>query len=1314
MSRLASCAWLSVLMSIPLALGACSSPENPPDGAVAVVKQAVAPVTSCELPNDSVSRLVLPAGVDVVAAGAVAYGTLKVNDRARIVASSGAGLPVYNVGGVSAGAWISEVGVSGRVGPIQSVPSVFLRNNAIVQGGIQTEGIITVQGGEQVSGSRVQGAHLPDARELSWLPDFVDGPGTNVVVQNQTSATRAPGTYGDVQVHSGSTLTLSPGVYRMRTLQLEPQSTLGLSDSSGPIIIHVSTGIIWRGNVVASSAAQNFLVVYGGSSFSALEKPFKGTLIAPQASVRLGTGGTPHTGAFFAEQLEIDPDVQVTHVPFAHWDEVLHRQELTRHTGGERMCDGDACCPAGMDHAFLDDANNVLGIDFENLCVLARGGNDKLTPIDLSAQGRVAVLAGSGDDLVQGGESDDLLSGSDGDDTLLAGGGADELFGGMGDDYLCAGDGDDLIIGGPGNDTILAGDGADTVTPGPGVDTAHLGAGDDVLYVYDPCELEPGELFDGGAGHDTLVTPLSLAELQALGVTVRSFEEVRVETDRCRSECVERPNCNGNGMCVDRAGALSCVCKNGFGGDDCTEEGPLTCVDGPSGISTSLIATLAPDNHRGVRYESAPLAAGHGLLLGDSPGSASSTTCDGSTCTVTQGLEAPSNSAPFRIVVQRAWEQDSDGTILGPNGEDETKLIVGIDGQAGVEKGVEDSTTHLVFERLVDSSKLTIAVSMTLYEHDSGLNAGDEPKFDIDFTVDNFTGLPTGGGLSQDAHGRWCRSGGGSGICFVIEPAGRPGYCASWNAHYLDAGLGEDYASTAGLQRIPAAHALGRVVLSQGGVPVAEWKGTFDENGCIPPAERPNAAAYAKQTTTGLPLTVTTELSTQFCLDQTGQRCAGRAGLGVLVDRCVSGECVRRNGRFIGVRRNGPATLCTVVTEDPALTAAHFPDCEVVHAGDPWVNAALVMHQDIGGRRFVVGFPAHDTDTRSAALVSSVLAQQTRTADMGLNRLESGPGGVDINGDGVINTDDFEADIQVVTNVGCELADPLLAETILDSCASEEELFINENRYPCPGTGCVVDDLSESFFKNVIAHEFGHVVQHFNGGNPTPSDGYAEASTAGPRLARCDHVAGANGWHCLQSWEPSPAAQGEGFAHFFASKVWNDPAEADCSFGYYKEVLNNFCMPGSAGCSAFTLDPSLTVNAAPVPVGCKNSLRWRNNKAQAFTIDAKANGLDINNDGVLDPVGYIATEWDWMTFFSTLNSDPVAPWSITNFAGLYELACGGHCWGRTSFAFDYTVLHDEVVKFFVDALGRPNPLDPMRQSFEAHGDSNGVGENVNP
>ena len=75
--------------------------------------------------------------------------------------------------------------------------------------------------------------------------------------------------------------------------------------------------------------------------------------------------------------------------------------------------------------------------------------------------------------------------------------------------------------------------------------------------------------------------------------------------------------------------------------------------------------------------------------------------------------------------------------------------------------------------------------------------------------------------------------------------------------------------------------------------------------------------------------------------------------------------------------------------------------------------------------------------------------------------------------------------------------------------------------------------LSESDLKYVVAHELGHAIQELNRGNPFTGYELDSFDFAGFTRFRCDHILGIGSSHCLQSFEFSPAAQGEGFAHFF-------------------------------------------------------------------------------------------------------------------------------------------------------------------------------------
>jgi hypothetical protein len=75
----------------------------------------------------------------------------------------------------------------------------------------------------------------------------------------------------------------------------------------------------------------------------------------------------------------------------------------------------------------------------------------------------------------------------------------------------------------------------------------------------------------------------------------------------------------------------------------------------------------------------------------------------------------------------------------------------------------------------------------------------------------------------------------------------------------------------------------------------------------------------------------------------------------------------------------------------------------------------------------------------------------------------------------------------------------------------------------------------------------------------------------------------ANQLHCIQSLEQYAAAFIEGFAHFYAAKLYNNRLETDCEFGYYKEVWALFV----------TLTPT-------VPVTCASTVEWRDSHCSAI------------------------------------------------------------------------------------------------------------------
>ena len=192
---------------------------------------------------------------------------------------------------------------------------------------------------------------------------------------------------------------------------------------------------------------------------------------------------------------------------------------VPRSTGTLPMpsCQTEKCCSLSSVVRGTERADTIDGTRLTE-CIAALGGND-------------IVDALHGDDEVFGGDGDDQLTGSPGNDLLSGGLGQDTLYGEGGADVLMDGQERDLLYGGGGDDYLL---------PGMGADEAYGGGGNDTVQIHDLCELEVGEVFDGGAGTDTLILPRPLEVLQGRGynLSVLNFESIVVDfTQACEAEC---------------------------------------------------------------------------------------------------------------------------------------------------------------------------------------------------------------------------------------------------------------------------------------------------------------------------------------------------------------------------------------------------------------------------------------------------------------------------------------------------------------------------------------------------------------------------------------------------------------------------------------------------------------------------------------------------------------------------------------------------------------------------------------------------------
>jgi hypothetical protein len=212
----------------------------------------------------------------------------------------------------------TEIGANARVGDLWSGGNVTLRSNSTVTGNVTTGGTAGRQLGSIVSGSTFEHAFVPQP-SIAWSPSF---PATNrgaVVLNPDSARTIVPGAYAQVSVASRYTLTLASGIYYFDSLVLEPSSRVVLQ---GQVVIYVRSALTDRGTFSdASGAFPELLIGYFGGTAASIEAPFSGTLLAPNALLRLANvPGFAYRGVFFGKQVELQTSVTVEFVAPAVFD----------------------------------------------------------------------------------------------------------------------------------------------------------------------------------------------------------------------------------------------------------------------------------------------------------------------------------------------------------------------------------------------------------------------------------------------------------------------------------------------------------------------------------------------------------------------------------------------------------------------------------------------------------------------------------------------------------------------------------------------------------------------------------------------------------------------------------------------------------------------------------------------------------------------------------------------------------------------------------------------------------------------------------
>lgn len=295
-----------VVLATAGAMVACSSGPIT-DGSVAQTSEAI-------VVGQQTFTLTLPRNVAVGDVGLAATGALRIDDRVTLNGSSGLVATVANMGATG-----TIFGTDTIAGNIWSASQVNLHDRARVNGFITTSSTLTRGSSVTITGPITQGATLTPANSVSFsvvVPST--NLGTKTIESGQTLTPAAGSTYATLNVRANGKLTLRAGTYYFGTLNVDPGALVTIDSSAGPVFVYVTDQLTYRAAFTdAQGQGTGIFLGYLGTLAVSLEAPFRGTLLAPRASLGLGSAGAPgYFGSFFARDLELFPGVIYTQRPF--------------------------------------------------------------------------------------------------------------------------------------------------------------------------------------------------------------------------------------------------------------------------------------------------------------------------------------------------------------------------------------------------------------------------------------------------------------------------------------------------------------------------------------------------------------------------------------------------------------------------------------------------------------------------------------------------------------------------------------------------------------------------------------------------------------------------------------------------------------------------------------------------------------------------------------------------------------------------------------------------------------------------------------
>ena len=261
-------------------------------------------------------QFVLPSGVPLAETAIAASESIRIADGVTVGT-----LPstVY-----CDGTGVTEIGADALIkADVVTVGNQFLRERAHITGKVLTRGSVTKQNSVVVNGGTTEHGDFERSDDFSWevnIPNM--GPGVNLEPDHTRNL--APGAYEYLELKSRATVRLTSGTYYFNRFQTEPQSRIEISSNGDAVVIYVINTLTNRAQLVHSTSISNFFIGYWGNTTADLDAPFSGTLVAPNALIRLAPlNGGRHKGQFIGKSINAEAHTPIDFVPYKHWSEIV-------------------------------------------------------------------------------------------------------------------------------------------------------------------------------------------------------------------------------------------------------------------------------------------------------------------------------------------------------------------------------------------------------------------------------------------------------------------------------------------------------------------------------------------------------------------------------------------------------------------------------------------------------------------------------------------------------------------------------------------------------------------------------------------------------------------------------------------------------------------------------------------------------------------------------------------------------------------------------------------------------------------------------